>query len=325
MPVRSHRGANGRARANAAAAEAKRGGEGGGGGELLALPLGTALLELDWGLRHGRGADGPLAQKPADFGLVIRREAVDVKVVEMELLGAVARGEVRGQRKAIVLAEGLPRRERRLAARVRAHHFARPLSARPLLEPRAVELRNLGGIGPVDQVAHDREPRAACQADVEALHVHAHERGVGGLDRRHIRLQGEAALHGGEPAARQLAPHRHARRGEPGGARRWRREGTGGGPLRALERAIEHVEEHAEGLAGGGVARREVQHAEDGVRDLPVDEAVGDGEELRVEREARRRDQVEVTPRFASHLHGAGGEGLPGRTARSGSLALAMS
>eukprot|EP00964_Phaeocystis_antarctica_P004707 scaffold2557_cov55-Phaeocystis_antarctica.AAC.2 len=62
MPVRSHRCANGRARADAAAAEAKRGGEGGGVERgKRALPFAAARL-LDLGLRHGCGADSPLPQ-----------------------------------------------------------------------------------------------------------------------------------------------------------------------------------------------------------------------------------------------------------------------
>ena len=63
MPVGLHHRANGRACSDAATAEAERGGDGGGGlrGE-LALLLGAALL-LDWGLLHGGGADGTLAEQ----------------------------------------------------------------------------------------------------------------------------------------------------------------------------------------------------------------------------------------------------------------------
>jgi len=108
--------------------------------------------------------------------------------VKVELLRAIAPCEEREQRQAIGLAQGQPCRERRLAPHVGACHLARPLSALPLREPRAIELCHLGGVGSIDEIAHDREPRAARQADVEPIHVHAHERGVRGLDRRQILL-----------------------------------------------------------------------------------------------------------------------------------------
>lgn len=64
LPVRLHCRANGRARSNAAAAEAKRGGDGSGGlRSEFALLLAAARL-LDWGLLHGCGADGTLAEQP---------------------------------------------------------------------------------------------------------------------------------------------------------------------------------------------------------------------------------------------------------------------
>jgi len=53
---------------------------------------------------------------------------------------------------------------------------------------RETRLCHLGGVRSIDEIAHDREPRAARQADVEPIHVHAHERGVRGLDRRKILL-----------------------------------------------------------------------------------------------------------------------------------------
>ena len=61
-------------------------------------------------------------------------------VVKVQLLRAIAPCEEREQRQAIGLAQGQPRRERRLAPHVGACHLARPLSARPLREPRAIEL-----------------------------------------------------------------------------------------------------------------------------------------------------------------------------------------
>ena len=60
--------------------------------------------------------------------------------MKVELLRAIAPCEEREQRQAIGLAQGQPRRERRLAPHVGARHLARPLSAHPLREPRAVEL-----------------------------------------------------------------------------------------------------------------------------------------------------------------------------------------
>ena len=63
-------------------------------------------------------------------------------------------------------------------------------------------LDNLGEVGAVDEVADKGEPRAACQADIEPLQVHAHERVVVRFDRRNLLLRVEAALHGAEPAAR---------------------------------------------------------------------------------------------------------------------------
>ena len=66
-PIHLHRRADGCARSNAAAAKAKRGGEGGGVERgKCALPLAAARL-LDWGLRHGCGADRPLAQYAMDL------------------------------------------------------------------------------------------------------------------------------------------------------------------------------------------------------------------------------------------------------------------
>ena len=155
---------------------------------------------------------------------------------------------------------------------------------------REAYLSNLGGVGVIDEVTHEREPHAARQADVEPFHVHAHKRGVLRLNCRHMLLQGEAALHGGEPAAGKLAPDRDARCGELGSTRHGHLGTARRGQESALERCVEHVKEHAEGVPGGRVAGGKVERAQDGVRDLAVHEAVGDGEELRVEREARRRE-----------------------------------
>eukprot|EP00964_Phaeocystis_antarctica_P155357 scaffold124474_cov69-Phaeocystis_antarctica.AAC.3 len=146
-PIHLHRRAGGCARSNAAAAKAKRGGEGGGVERgKCALPLAAARL-LDWGLRHGndvrggagRGGAGArdvathlelrVRSKAVDVNLHRGKhnraggdarqrecvEAVDVHVVEVEPLRAMAcRVEDSERSHAIVHAQLLHRRKRRL-------------------------------------------------------------------------------------------------------------------------------------------------------------------------------------------------------------------
>lgn len=90
--------------------------------------------------------------------------------------------------------------------------------------------------------------------------------------------------------------------------------GSNGG--QSLERAIKHVKENSERVAGGGIARGDVERAEYCVSDLPVDESVGDGQELRDDRQVRSRYQVEVAEWLATHLRKA--PGAAGAAAQKG-------